>query len=1025
MDPLEKDETQTLISEIERLKAEVSSLKRKGKSQTLKIERYKNIFNHSNNINLLVEDQVIVDCNEKTCSYFSLSKEDLIGKNPAEFFPDSQPDGVLTLDKIKQKVFEYLRGKGHTFFLRIRVRQHRIYDVEVSLNLFSLRNRNLFLVSLRPISESDNTELQIAKVRKNYNYLVDFIPDGVIVHRQGIILTANPAALHLLEATKKEQLIGKNLFDLLPQDLIPIAQQRLKKLNQGEVIPFFECHFLTEKKTWVDVEVKAFPLPEMGTGDVLIIVRKSHKDNLLELEMERNKMLEETNKILQEEVINRLAYQTELVKNQQFTQNIIQSSMDIIVASDSQGRVTEFNTAAQKAFGYTREEVIGRETLMLYASPEEKKRVDKGLRTWGFFSDEIINRRKNGQMFICFLNLSEMLNQDGVFIGRVGVSRDVTEQKRQQDKLKKSEEQYREIFENTSDLIYCATEDGHFEYVNQSWLRILGYNPADVAEVGIRDIIHPQYLEKYLNALSSAITERTPSFSIEVPMVKKDNKLVIVKGSINIRREANAPRRYIGTFRDISQEKLAEEKVKLSEERYRNVYNQDFLGICILDIFGRIQQANTRMFRILELSESECRQCNIIDFVHSEDKVDAVALNQDFLNLRLVQSTREIRLISKYGKEVFGKQSLQLVLDERGNPDYFLMLFEDNTEIKKANEELLRQNAKFKSLFESSSQSIIVINHLRELVSFNEQFAQSFFRIIGLKPIAALNLERLARRYLTKDELHLLLEYHEKALQGQPQHYEKRFSIAGDKAIWVELYLDPVTVPGRNISEVSYIVHDITDKKIIEERIKQSLLEKEILLKEVHHRVKNNLQVISSILNLQANYIRDPSVLDTLRELQNRIKSMALIHENLYQNKDISLLNFGDYILNLTQNLVHSYKMYGGDVNLVHNIENVHLNLDYSIPCGLIVNELVSNAFKHAFPNNARGSVEVSIRRQDQQVFLEVADNGVGFRSDLDFRNTDSLGLQLVNALVDQISGTIVQQTSNGTRYTITFNLTK
>jgi PAS domain S-box-containing protein len=1025
MDPLDQQETQSLISEIERLRAEVKNLKKKGKNQILNVERYKNIFNHSNNINLLIEGQVIVDCNEKACSYFSVSKEDIIGKNPVEFFPSFQPDGIPTIEKIKQRLFDYLRGKGHTFFLRVIIRQHRIFDVEVSLNLFSLRNRNLFLVSLRPIAESDNTELQIAKVRKSYNYLVDFIPDGVIVHRQGIILTANPAALHLLEAMKKEQVIGKNLFDMLPPELIPIAQQRMEKLNHGEVIPFFECNFLTVNQNLVDVEVKAFPLPEMGTGDTLIIVRKPNKENLLELEMERNKMLEETNKILQEEVINRLAYQTELIKNQQVTQNIIQSSMDIIVASDSQGRITEFNNAAQKAFGYTREEVIGKETLMLYASAEEKKRVDKGLRTWGFFSDEIINRRKNGQMFICFLNLSEMLNHDGIFIGRVGVSRDVTEQKRQQDKLKKSEEQYREIFENTSDLIYCTTENGRFEYVNQSWLRTLGYNTSDVDGLSIEDLIHPHYLEKYLNTLSAAILEKSTSASIEVPMVKKDNKLVIVEGTINIRREANAKTRLIGTFRDISQEKLAAEKVKLSEERYRNVYNQDFLGICILDIFGRIQQANYKMFRILEVEEQDCQQCNIIDFVHPEDRPQAIALNQDFLNLRLFQTTREIRLVSKTGKEVFGKQSLQLVLDEHGNPDYFLMLFEDNTEIKKANEELLRQNAKFKSLFESSSQSIIVINHMRELVSFNEQFSQSFFRIIGLKPIGKLNLERLARRYLTKDEVNLLLDYHEKAMQGQPQHFEKRFSIAGDMAIWVDLYLDPVIVPGRNISEVSYIVHDITEKKIIEERIKQSLLEKEILLKEVHHRVKNNLQVISSILNLQTNYIRDPSVLDTLRELQNRIKSMALIHENLYQNKDISLLNFGDYILNLTQNLVHSYKMYGGDVNLVHHIEEVHLNLDYSIPCGLIVNELVSNAFKHAFPNNSRGEVEVSIKRKDQQVLLEVADNGVGFRSDLDFRNTDSLGLQLVNALVDQISGNIVQQTSNGTRYTITFNLTK
>ena len=180
-------------------------------------------------------------------------------------------------------------------------------------------------------------------------------------------------------------------YELVQQDQVHLAQLVVKRVNEGEVIPFFEWHLLTQEKAWVDVEVKAFPLPEKGTGDVLIIVRKSHKDNLLELEMERNKMLEETNKILQEEVINRLAYQTELVKNQQFTQNIIQSSMDIIVASDSQGRVTEFNTAAQKAFGYTREEVIGRETLMLYASPEEKKRVDNGLRTWGFFSLSLIH----------------------------------------------------------------------------------------------------------------------------------------------------------------------------------------------------------------------------------------------------------------------------------------------------------------------------------------------------------------------------------------------------------------------------------------------------------------------------------------------------------------------------------------------------------------------------------------------------------------------------------------------------------
>jgi two-component sensor histidine kinase len=234
-------------------------------------------------------------------------------------------------------------------------------------------------------------------------------------------------------------------------------------------------------------------------------------------------------------------------------------------------------------------------------------------------------------------------------------------------------------------------------------------------------------------------------------------------------------------------------------------------------------------------------------------------------------------------------------------------------------------------------------------------------------------------------------------------------------------------VPDKPIDEDSYIVHDITDKKLNEDQIKQSLQEKEILLKEVHHRVKNNLQVISSILNLQSHYIKDEAALETLKEIQNRIKSMALIHENLYQNKDLSHLNFGEYIANLVQNLVYTYNSSKKEIEVLMDVDDIFLNLDYSIPCGLIINELISNSLKHAFTESEKGTIKVIFKKHTDLVHLSIEDDGKGFNKKIDFRNTDSLGLQLVMALVDQINGKIEQkaQTKKGTIYTIEFKYDK
>jgi PAS domain S-box-containing protein len=255
----------------------------------------------------------------------------------------------------------------------------------------------------------------------------------------------------------------------------------------------------------------------------------------------------------------------------------------------------------------------------------------------------------------------------------------------------------------------------------------------------------------------------------------------------------------------------------------------------------------------------------------------------------------------------------------------------------------------------------------------------------------------------------------------QDWDHEFRVNLPSKGIRWLSGHAKPEKLP-----DGSYLWHgyyyDITDRKIILEQINQSLQEKEVLLKEVHHRVKNNLQVISSILNLQSSYVKDEATVNVLRESQNRIKSMAFIHESLYQANDFSSINFADYVVNLLQNLMQSYSKLNQTVKLNVELETIFLNLDLAIPCGLIINEIISNALKYAFVENKEGDeITIKMKKVGEKLQLVIGDNGVGLPKNIDYKNTESLGLQLVVTLVGQLGGNIELDSTNGTKYTISF----
>ena len=232
----------------------------------------------------------------------------------------------------------------------------------------------------------------------------------------------------------------------------------------------------------------------------------------------------------------------------------------------------------------------------------------------------------------------------------------------------------------------------------------------------------------------------------------------------------------------------------------------------------------------------------------------------------------------------------------------------------------------------------------------------------------------------------------------------------------------------RNIDFIVENFQDITETKKAEEQLTLSLKEKHVLLQEIHHRVKNNLQIMSSLLDLQADQVREEEALNTIKESQNRIRTIALVHDGLYHSDDLAKIDFSEYLHGLVDNLLRSYKV---SLNLIHtliDVKSVYLNVDKAIPCGLIINELVSNSLKYAFPNGKIGEIRIvftkdgeNSRNGHSEYTMIVSDNGVGLPVDFDVKNCRSLGLTLVHTLIKQLRGNVDMCRDEGTRFNIKF----
>ena len=386
--------------------------------------------------------------------------------------------------------------------------------------------------------------------------------------------------------------------------------------------------------------------------------------------------------------------------------------------------------------------------------------------------------------------------------------------------------------------------------------------------------------------------------------------------------------------------------------------------------------------------------------------------------------TMELEQIRKGGGTVPIEIKVTFLHDAAGQPVGILGVTRDITQRKRAEAALRESEERYRQLVQHAPAGIYQIDFVNfKFVSVNDVMCE----YTGYTKEEFLALSPL--QILMEDSRQLFLERYQRSLMGEPVPDTVEYKIRGknNREFWALLNVRWIYEQGQPVG-ATVVVHDITERKLAEELVRASLREKEVLLQEIHHRVKNNLQVVSSMLSLQTAHVQDAQGLEVLRDGQRRIRSMALVHEKLYRSPSLALIDFAEYIRDLSSFLFRSYNAGAKDIDLNIRVESVLLKIDTAVPCGLIVSELLSNAFKHAFPlvpeepHNQTGQIRVVLGAdREGQVTLVVGDNGIGFPVDVDLRRTTSLGLQLVSTLVDQLGGTIELDRSHGTEFKITF----
>ncbi|WP_141105970.1 PAS domain S-box protein [Nodularia sp. NIES-3585] len=514
--------------------------------------------------------------------------------------------------------------------------------------------------------------------------------------------------------------------------------------------------------------------------------------------------------------------------------------------------------------------------------------------------------------------------------------------------------------------------------------------------------------------------------------------------------------------REIAERKRTEEVLRESEQRWQLALRGNNDGIWDWNVKTNEVFFSTRWKEMLGYEELDISHHlnEWMSRVHPDDRNMVITAVKNHFSRLTPFYTNEHRFLCKDGTYKWILDRGQALWDENGNVVRMVGSHTDITERKQTEEALSNLLEQLEIIVEQRTVELRKINDSlqaeiterqrieKALRESEQQFRAAFHQAaVGIAHVGTNGQWLLVNQKLcdivgyTSEELQLLnfqdithpddidtdLNYVNQMLIGEIHNYslEKRYFCKNGSIVWINITVSLMREPSGEPKYFISVIEDISDRKHSNEQIQASLLEKEVLLKEIYHRVKNNLQVISSLLNLQSAYIKDAEDMAIFQQSQQRIASMALVHEKMYQSPDLAKIRLSEYVQDLVSTLCTSYELNTDLIDIKIQVDDgIFLGLDTAIPCSLIIHELVSNSLKHAFAGDRTGEINIEIQNTSvNKITLIVRDNGIGLPSNFDFKNTASLGWELIDALSSQLSGDITINSDIGVEFQIDFPL--
>ncbi len=734
----------------------------------------------------------------------------------------------------------------------------------------------------------------------------------------------------------------------------------------------------------------------------------------------------------QQEITVRKQAEEALREFHQMLEGTFASLRDAVFIIDANtATITDCNPAATQIFGYSREAMLGKATEFLHidhaALEAFRKHLFPAVAEKGFlFLPEFEMKRMDGTIFPTEHTVMPLEDEQSKRIGWVSVVRDITERKRSEQALRESEKRLKEAqrtalignWELDLDNSNAIAGSGAYPLTwSDEVYRIFEIDPAKfgASYAAFLDAIHPADREMVDRAFTSSLKTRSP-YEIDHRLLMPDGRVkYVLERCESFYSAEGQPLRSVGTVQDITDRMRAEEAL-LSLKRS---IDQAIGGISRADMNGTIVFANKAWAKMhgYEVNEIIGKPLSIF---HTQAQMESEV---NPFNKNVIESgayAAEIGHARKDGTIFITWMEATMVKDNEQQPIELIASAIDITENKRAEQALRENEEKYRRLFDNASLGIFQSTLAGQVISINPAFAH----MLGYdSPEDAMKNIQNAATDLFADPNRRAKIIRLMADNPDLRTFENVYRRKDGSTFIGQLNVTPIRDAAGRLLRTEGMVEDITARKQSEAKILAALEEKETLLREVHHRVKNNLQAMIALMEMQAGSIPDEATRLFLKELEGQARTMALVYEQLYQSVNLARVQMAPYLQQLTYYISETF---GGRrmVQLTLDIESVALDVAQAMPCGLIVNELFTNIFKHAFPPEFQGQPQVHIALQlDGETYrLTVADNGVGLPPGYDWQASRSLGLRLVKLwATHQLGGTLNVSSDPGANYTITF----